>query len=249
MDVVETGDDDAPKSFRTRPLRNVTGDRIAPEFPVGDPVFELGLKFTAAYLLGSVLGALLAGRIRAGVDIREVGSRNPGATNALRTQGIGFAIWVMVIDVGKGILPVALLPGLDIPGVGIDPRVSRELVTYLVASAVILGHVYPLWYGFRGGKGGATAIGVLFVVAPPIALPAVIVWLAVIMLTRYVGLATVSVAVAAPIYFGITGLPDQYGLVIFAACVAVLITYTHRDNLKRILAGNEHRANSIRLRR
>ena len=155
----------------------------------------------------------------------------------------------MLIDVGKGILPVALLPALNIPGVGIDPLVSRELIRYSVAAAAILGHVYPLWYGFRGGKGGATAIGVLFVVAPQIALPAVVLWLAVIGITHYVGLATVSVAVAAPVYFGLTGLPGQIGLFIFSAWVAVIITYTHRENLQRILSGTEHRANLLRLRR
>ena len=212
-------------------------------------MIELGLKFTVAYLLGSVLGALVMGRIRDGVDIRDLGSRNPGGTNALRTQGVRFAFWVMVIDVGKGVLPVALLPALNIPGVGIDPLVSRELIRYSVAAAAILGHVYPLWYGFRGGKGGATAIGVLFVVAPQIALPAVVLWLAVIGITHYVGLATVSVAVAAPVYFGLTGLPEQLGLFIFSAWVAVIITYTHRENLQRILSGTEHRANLLRLRR
>ena len=212
-------------------------------------MIELGLKFTAAYLLGSVLGALVMGRIRGGVDIRDVGSRNPGGTNALRTQGFPFALGVMVIDVGKGILPVALLPSLVIPGVGIDPLVSRDLIRYSVAAAAILGHVYPLWHGFQGGKGGATAIGVLFVVAPQIALPAVVLWLAVIAITHYVGLATVSVAVVAPVYFGLTGLPEQPGLFIFSAWVAVIITYTHRENLQRIFAGTEHRANLLRLRR
>lgn len=212
-------------------------------------MIELGLKFTAAYLLGSVLGALVMGRLRGGVDIREFGSRNPGGTNALRTQGFAFAFWVMFIDVGKGILPVALLPSLDIPGVGIDPQVSRDLIRYSVAAAAILGHVYPLWHGFRGGKGGATAIGVLFVVAPSIALPAVVLWLAVIAVTHYVGLATVSVAVAAPVYFGLTALPEEFGLFLFAVWVAVIITYTHRENLQRILAGTEHRANLLRMRR
>lgn len=212
-------------------------------------MIELGLKFTAAYLLGSVLGALLIGRIRDGADIRDVGSGNPGGTNALRTQGFGFAFWVMFIDVGKGILPVVLLPGLVLPGVGIDSQVSRELITYSVAAAAILGHVFPLWYGFRGGKGGATAIGILFVVAPQIAVPAVVLWLAVIALTRFVGLATVSVAVAAPVYFGITGLPEHYGLFLFSAWVAGVIAYTHRGNLGRMLAGTEHRANLFRLRR
>ena len=212
-------------------------------------MFELGLKFTAAYLLGSVLGALVVGRIRDGVDIREVGSRNPGGTNALRTQGFVFAFWVMVIDVGKGVLAVAILPGLVLPGVGVDPLASRELITYVVAAAAILGHVCPLWYDFHGGKGGATAIGVLFVLAPQIAVPAVAVWLAVIALTHYVGLATVSVAVAAPVYFGMTGLSQQYGLFLFSVWVAVVITYTHRGNLRRILAGTEHRANLFRPRR
>lgn len=212
-------------------------------------MFELGLKVTAAYLLGSVLGAMVMGRIRHGVDIRELGSRNPGGTNALRTQGFSFALWVMVIDVGKGILPVALFPGLVIPGVGVDPQISRELVTYSVAAAAILGHVFPLWHDFRGGKGGATAIGILFVVAPQIAVPAVVLWLAVIAVTRYVGLATVSVAAAAPVYFGLTSLPERFGLFIFSLWVAGIITYTHRDNLRRILAGTEHRARLTRLRR
>lgn len=212
-------------------------------------MIELGLKFTAAYLLGSLLGALVVGRLRSGVDIREMGSRNPGGTNALRTQGFAFAFWVMVIDVGKGLLAVALLPELDMPGVGIDPQVSRELVRYSVAAAAILGHVYPLWYGFRGGKGGATAIGILFAVAPQIALPAVLVWLAVIAITRYVGLATVSVAVAAPVYIGLTAWPERYGLFVFSVWVAVVIAYTHRGNLGRILAGTEHRANLLRPRR
>lgn len=212
-------------------------------------MIELGLKFTVAYLLGSVLGALVMGRFRGGVDIRTFGSRNPGATNALRAQGFPFAVGVMFIDVAKGILPVALLPALDIPGVGIDPLVSRDLIRYSVAAAAILGHVYPLWHGFRGGKGGATAIGVLFVVAPSIALPAVVLWLAVIAITHYVGLATVSVAVAAPVYFGLTALPEEFGLFIFSAWVAAIITYTHRENLQRILAGTEHRANLLRMRR
>ncbi len=212
-------------------------------------MIELGLKFTAAYLLGSVLGALLMGRIRGGVDIREFGSRNPGATNAFRTRGVTFALGVMLIDVGKGVLPVVLLPAINLPGVGIDPLVSRDLLRYSVAAAAILGHVLPVWHGFRGGKGGATAIGVLFVVAPQIALPAVALWLAVIAATHYVGLATVVVAVAAPVYVGLTALPDQLGLFVLSAWVAAIIAYTHRENLKRILAGTEHRANLLRLRR
>ena len=106
-------------------------------------MIELGLKFTAAYLLGSVLGSLVVGYIRGGVDIRKVGSGNPGGTNALRTQGWLFAFWVMVIDVGKGVVAVFVLPTIEVFGLGVDPTVSRELVLYAVAFAAILGQPHP----------------------------------------------------------------------------------------------------------
>src|ERR1700743_3273260 len=101
------------------------------------------IKALLSYLLGSIVGGLVVGRLRGGVDIRKVGSGNAGGTNALRTQGKGFAFWVMVIDIGKGWVAAGPLAGAD---------------AWLAVScglAVILGHVYPLWYGFRGGKGVA----------------------------------------------------------------------------------------------
>jgi glycerol-3-phosphate acyltransferase PlsY len=204
-------------------------------------MIELGLKFTLAYLLGSVLGSMVVGQLRGGIDIRTVGSGNAGGTNALRTQGVWFALGVMVIDVGKGVLPVLVLPTLDIPGVGLDAGLSREFLTYAVGLAAIVGHVYPLWYDFRGGKGGATAIGVLGVVAPQLVLPVVIVWLGVIAVSGYVGLATVLAAAGAAAYIGVTGLPEARGLFGFAALVAALIVYTHRINLRRMRDGTEVR--------
>jgi len=212
-------------------------------------MIELGLKFTAAYLLGSILGSLLVGQIRGGVDIRELGSRNAGGTNALRTQGKAFAFWVMVIDVGKGVIPVLLLPQLAIPGVGIDSQVSRELIAYAAGFGAILGHVYPLWYDFRGGKGGATAAGVLCVLAPGLALPAIGIWFLVIVLTRYVGLATMSVAVGASAFIGVTRLPQQIDFFVFSVLVAALIVYTHRENIKRMLRGEESRTEIVRFGR
>src|SRR5690606_22358315 len=143
-------------------------------------MIELGLKFTLAYLLGSVLGSLVVGWLRGGVDIRRMGSGNPGGTNAFRTQGKWFALWVMVIDVGKGLLAIALLVPLDLPGVGVDPEIDRLWLTYAVAFAAILGHVFPVWFDFRGGKGGATAAGVLLYREPLRALPGRGVWPAVV---------------------------------------------------------------------
>lgn len=209
-------------------------------------MLELGLKFTLAYLLGSILGSLVVGQLYGGVDIRQLGSGNAGGTNALRTQGKVFALWVIVIDVGKGILPVIVLPTVDVPGVGIDPLLSREFIAYAVGFAALLGHVYPLWYDFRGGKGGATAAGVLCVVAPFLALPVILFWVAAIILTGYVGLSTIVAVVGAAAYIGFTDLPDAYRLFVLATLIAVLIIFTHRANIVRMWQGTENRMHLFR---
>lgn len=204
-------------------------------------MIELGLKFTLAYLLGSVLGSLVVGYLKGGVDIRRLGSGNAGGTNALRTQGKGFAFWVMVIDIGKGILAVAWLPGLSIPGVGLDPAVPRELVLYGVGFAAILGHVFPVWFDFKGGKGGATAAGLLIFFDPMLAAPVLACWIGVIVGTGFVGLATMTASVAAVVFIGMLRLPEQQGFFLFAACVAALIIFTHRTNIRRMLNRTEPR--------
>jgi acyl phosphate:glycerol-3-phosphate acyltransferase len=204
-------------------------------------MIELGLKFTLAYLIGSVLGSLVVGFVRGGIDIRRLGSGNAGGTNALRTQGKWFALWVMVIDVGKGILAAAWIPGLAIPGVGIDPDVSRDLVLYAVAFAAVVGHVFPLWFGFKGGKGGATAAGLLLYFDPVLGLPVLGAWLGIILLTGFVGLSTMGAAVGAAAFIGLTRLPEQHGFFTFACTVAALILYTHRSNIRRMLDRTEPR--------
>src|SRR6187431_583352 len=113
------------------------------------------VKVLLAYLLGSVVGSLVVGRLRGGVDIRKMGSGNAGSTNALRTQGLAFGIWVIIIDVAKGWLAAAWLPGLAIPAI---PATNTDAVAWLPAPcafASIVGHVFPVWHGFRGGKGVA----------------------------------------------------------------------------------------------
>jgi glycerol-3-phosphate acyltransferase PlsY len=204
-------------------------------------MIELGLKVTLAYLLGAVLGSLLVGFFYGGVDIRKAGSGNAGGTNALRTQGKVFALWVMLIDIGKGILAAAAIPPLAIPGVGIDPSVDRSLVLYGVAFAAILGHVFPVWFGFRGGKGGATAAGLLCYLAPAAALPVLGSWLLIAFTTGFVGLATISAALVAVVFLGFTALPDRSGLFLFACATAVLLLYAHRGNIRRMLDGTESR--------
>jgi glycerol-3-phosphate acyltransferase PlsY len=204
-------------------------------------MIELGLKVTLAYLLGAVLGSLLVGFIRGGVDIRKLGSGNAGGTNALRTQGKMFALWVMIIDIGKGILAAVVIPRLSLPGVGIDPAVDRSLVLYGVAFAAILGHVFPVWFGFRGGKGGATAAGLLCFLAPGVAVPVLGSWLLVVFTTGFVGLATITASLVAVLFLGLTALPERSGVFVFACATAALLIYAHRGNVRRMLDGTESR--------
>src|SRR5271163_4083685 len=152
-------------------------------------VLELGVKLLMTYLLGTVLGSLILGRIR-GVDIRSMGSGNAGATNALRTQGKLFGFLVLLIDIAKGMVAVRWLPAAVLPGIGIDPDLSREWLTVACGFAVIVGHVYPVWFDFRGGKGAATVIGVVAALELRLLLPLLLSWIIVLLLTGYVGLAT-----------------------------------------------------------
>jgi glycerol-3-phosphate acyltransferase PlsY len=204
-------------------------------------LLELGIKSLLAYLLGSLMGSLIVGRARGGVDIRSLGSGNAGGTNALRTQGKMFALWVMIIDVGKGVLATAWLPHAVLPGVGIDSSISREWLVIACAAAVILGHVYPLWYQFRGGKGAATLVGVLIGIEPVLLLPVLAVWVIVVLLTGYVGLATVCASLALPVYLLATYSPLPPALTAFSILVAMFVLYTHRSNITRMLQGTENR--------
>jgi acyl phosphate:glycerol-3-phosphate acyltransferase len=212
-------------------------------------MLELALKTLFAYLLGSLLGGLIVGQLRGGVDIRTLGSGNAGGTNALRTQGVGFAVWVMIIDIGKGWLAAGLLPGMSLPGVGIDPAISREWLSVACSSAVVLGHVYPVWYGFRGGKGAATLVGVLIGLEPVALAPVLITWLIVVMITGFVGLATILATVAFAVFELFFTPRSSDALLTFGILMALFVCYTHRTNIRRMRAGTENRANRLWLLR
>jgi glycerol-3-phosphate acyltransferase PlsY len=210
-------------------------------------VLELGVKTLIAYLLGSVIGSLVMGRFR-GVDIRELGSGNAGGTNALRTQGWQFALGVFAIDVGKALLAVGVLPGLGLPQVGIDPTVNRDWLAVACALAVVAGHVYPVWHEFRGGKGAATMLGAVAVLAPGALLPFALAWLATVVLSGYVGLGTMLGTATLPVYFALAE-PRSPAFIAFGIAVTGFIVYTHRSNLARMRAGNENRARRLWLLR
>lgn len=212
-------------------------------------MLELGLKTLLAYLLGSVIGSLLIGQLRGGVDIRTMGSGNAGGTNALRTQGLVFAVWVMIIDIGKGWIAAGVLPELELPLVGIDPAIDRLWLAVACATAVVVGHVYPVWYGFRGGKGAATLVGVVLGLKPTALVPLLVVWLLVVIITGFVGLATMIAAASFPAYVALAGIEPAQSLLTFGVVMLLFVCYTHRGNIARMRAGTENRAQRLWLLR
>ena len=208
-------------------------------------MLELGIKTLLAYLLGSLIGSLIVGRLRGGVDIRMMGSGNAGGTNALRTQGFAFAFWVMLLDIGKGWLAAGLLPSMHIPAVGIDPALERDWVSVACAIAVVVGHVYPVWYGFRGGKGAATLVGVLIGMEPVALAPVLLVWLATVMITGFVGLATMLAVASFPVYLLIADRNPSLAFLTFGCLMTLFVCYTHRSNIDRMRNGTENRVRRL----
>ncbi len=193
-----------------------------------------------AYLLGSISGSLLLGRLR-GVDIRQHGSGNAGGTNAFRTLGWKFALGVALFDIGKGVLATWI--ALRYAPVGQPLTVTMH--GYLAATAAVLGHVWPIWHGFRGGKGAATAVGGLLVLWPWSIPVLLLVWLLVLTSTGYVGLATVIAGACLPLLAWWSGAeaPRMW----FAIGIALYLAFTHRSNLQRLWNGNESRFERARL--
>jgi len=198
----------------------------------------------AGYLSGSLPAGLLAGRLK-GVDIRTVGSGNIGATNAFRVLGKGIGVAVLLVDVMKGLLPCLFLPGV-VAGLFPEGRVPEpETVKLLIGMSAILGHNYPCWFGFKGGKGIATTAGVVGALASVplgICLGAWIVFFAV---SRYVSVASIAAAVALPV--SVAALPgaggDRFGLLFWIFLfLGVMAIWKHRINIQRLMNGTEHRA-------
>lgn len=204
------------------------------------PPLLVACLLLSAYLVGSISGSLLLGRFR-GVDIRQHGSGNAGGTNAFRTLGWKFALGVALIDIGKGALATWL--ALRFAPAGVSPGVTA--VAYLAAFAAVVGHVWPLWHGFRGGKGAATAVGGLLVLWPGAVPVLLLAWLLVLTGSGYVGLSTVVAGACLPLlaWWG-AAMPERMA---FAIAIALFLVFTHRGNLQRLRAGHESRFERVRI--
>ncbi len=188
------------------------------------------LLVAVGYLLGSLSFAVLLVRWRTGKDIRAEGSGNAGATNVLRAHGKGLAILVALLDIAKGTAAV-LLVGL----VTADRRYAAA-----AGFAAILGHVFPLYYGFRGGKGVATAVGAFLALAPFAILVCLAVFLLIVITTRYVSLGSVVSIVLLPPMAGLLFHAPR-AVILAAAATAVLVVLKHLENLKRLARGEERK--------
>jgi glycerol-3-phosphate acyltransferase PlsY len=205
---------------------------------------EISVKILLCYLLGSVVGSLLFGSLR-GVDIRKLGSGNAGSTNALRTQGLLFALGVAVVDVGKGWIATAVLAPWPWHFPGANGAAAEHWQSVACAAAVIVGHVYPVFCGFRGGKGAGPLIGALVGVAPYTLLAVFSIWLITVMMLGYVSLATITAAWVLPFTLLATRPAPGTPLLCFGAWVAIFITYAHRANIARIRARTEPQARRL----
>jgi glycerol-3-phosphate acyltransferase PlsY len=197
--------------------------------------------FTAllAYLLGSIPTGFLVARAR-GVDIRSVGSGNIGATNAFRVLGREWGICVLLIDFLKGLGACLLVPLLVRTLLQL-PAVNEDTVTPALVAAVcaVLGHNFPLWLGFRGGKGIATSAGALTALVPWALLIGLAVWIILFVLTRYVSLGSIAAAAALPVATWFTAGGDRVLLTLFTSLLSGMAILKHRSNIQRLLAGTE----------
>ena len=184
-----------------------------------------------AYLLGSISGSLLLGRFR-GVDIRKQGSGNAGGTNAFRTKGFKFALGVVFIDVGKGALAAYL-------ALRFSSSANLHVIPFIALLCAVVGHVWPVFHGFRGGKGAATLVGGLLLLWPVGVLVLVLIWCLCLSLTGYVGLATVLAGFSLLVLALIS--KASIPALVFSAATAFLMLFTHRGNMQRLLQKNEYR--------
>lgn len=202
------------------------------------PLVYSALAVLAAYLLGSLSFAVIVSRVMGLNDPRTFGSKNPGATNVLRSGSKAAAILTLALDAAKGWLPVALVRWFGAP-YGLE-----EGTQALVALAAFVGHLWPVFFGFKGGKGVATALGVLLGVSGWLGLATLAAWLVVVSISRYVSLSSMAAALFAPTFFLLAGGPLWYADHRVAAAIgamAGLLVWRHQENIGRLLRGTESR--------
>ena len=201
-----------------------------------------------SYLMGSISGSLLLGKFK-NIDIRQMGSGNAGGTNALRSVGPLFALGTILIDILKGFIPTLLFIRL----ISFDDIITIanfniiDVTPILFGTAAVIGHVYPIFYGFKGGKGAGTLIGVVLAIFPESVLYILLLWIVTLILTGYVGLSTMLGGIGLVIctYFNYPGggILSPFGY--FTLGVSIFLIYTHRENINRMINGEENQFEKV----
>lgn len=201
-------------------------------------VLDIVISIAVGYLFGSIANAVWWSRVFYGIDIREHGSKNAGATNTFRVIGRKAGFPVLLLDMLKGLLPVLFLPRL----LGFDLGSNEFIAVQIITSfAAVIGHLYPVFAKFKGGKGIATSLGAIVAIHPEGAGICVVVFLVLFLATRYVSVGSIAAAMSFPLSLALLfpSTPDL--LVRFATVLCLVVLYTHRINIKRLLKGEENR--------
>jgi len=202
---------------------------------------DLIIQIIIAYLLGSISGGIVLGKLN-GIDITKLGSGNAGSTNAFRIMGAKFALGVLFIDVIKGFIAVHFVPDLIFFGLLPTEELNYEITALVCGCGSVLGHVYPIYNKFKGGKGAGTIVGVLLAIFPVGLIICLTVWGLILISSGYVGLSTIIAGIFLPVSTAIIyqgGLNSFFGT--FSIIIALFIIFTHRSNINRMLIGNENR--------
>ena len=193
-----------------------------------------------SYLIGSVSGSMVFGYIK-GIDIRTMGSGNAGGTNAFRTVGPWFALGVIVIDIFKGVIVVKFISQINLLNSSLN--LSNELIIVFCAIGAVLGHVYPIYYNFKGGKGAGTLIGIVGVLFPQCIIYALFSFFFTLVITGFVGFGTMIAGLVLSLSAYILGVSDTYFY--FSILMSLFIIFTHRSNIIRMIRGEENQFEKI----
>jgi len=203
------------------------------------PMLDIIIPILLAYLLGAIPFGLLIAKSRGITDIRALGSGNIGATNVWRVAGPKVAIWVYILDISKGIAAIMIARAFN------QTFMDRDIFLVLCALSAVLGHIFPVYLAFRGGKGVNTALGVLFALVPAQALVALTVFIVIVALTHYISLGSllggICLVVTLLIQKFIFAMPIASVYIYLSIALALLIVYTHRENIVRLASGTESR--------
>ena len=216
-------------------------------------MLSLAVIIVLSYLIGSIPGSILVGKLFHGIDVRHHGSGNAGATNTFRVLGWKSGVIATIIDLGKGILAAGVISGIRIDSIpaGLGFWDANTVVSLIAGVAAVIGHMFPIWAGFKGGKGVNTTAGMLIALTPATMALTLSVFVLVLLLTRYVSVASLSAVVTYPLAIGISkyvfgSTVLDASIFVFALFLAAGLFVAHRTNIQRLMSGTENRLRTFR---